>query len=82
LELRALHASPDVAEIVGQWRDWLAHEKRQAPASVKAYQADLARFLAFCAEHLGVPPSLERLVTLSTTDFRAWLAARHRNGLA
>ena len=40
------------------------------------------RFLGFCAEHLGGPPTLDELTGLSAADFRAWLAWRHRQGLA
>ena len=64
------------------WLDWLAHQKRQSPATVKAYRTDLHGFARFCAEHLGEPPALDRLLELSASDFRAWLAARHRRGLA
>jgi integrase/recombinase XerC len=68
--------------MVAEWRDWLAHEKRKAPASVKAYQTDLAAFVGFLSLHLGEPPGLERLLDLKANDFRAWLAARHQRGLA
>jgi integrase/recombinase XerC len=64
------------------WLDWLAHQRRQSPATVKAYRTDLYGFVAFCAEHLGEPPDLDGLLALGTLDFRAWLAARHRRGLA
>ncbi len=78
----ALSLNAEVGRIASQWCDWLAHEKRQAAASVKAYQIDLLGFLGFCAEHLGGTPTLDQLTTLGTADFRAWLAARHRRGLA
>lgn len=78
----AVWAHPEVAAVVGAWLDWLAHQKRQAPASVKAYRTDLWEFLGFCAEHQGEPPGLDRLLALVAADFRAWLAARHRRGLA
>ncbi len=73
---------PELLARVREWRAWLLHEKRQATASVKAYEGDLHAFLAFCAEHLGEPPALEALVRLTAGDFRAWLAARHRAGAA
>jgi hypothetical protein len=44
---------PELRTRVLEWQTWLRHEKRQAAASVKAYQGDLLAFLAFCAEHLG-----------------------------
>jgi integrase/recombinase XerC len=75
-------ARAEVGALAAEWCSWLAHEKRRAAASVKAYQTDLIGFLKFCADHLGGPPDLEQLLGLSTTDFRAWLAWRHRQGLA
>jgi integrase/recombinase XerC len=73
---------PEVAALAAAWLDWLAHEKRQASATVKAYRTDLDGFLAFCAEHLGEPPGPAGLAGLRPADFRAWLAERHRQGLA
>jgi integrase/recombinase XerC len=75
-------ATAEVGAIAAAWRAWLAHQKRQAPASVKAYQTDLAGFLAFCAEHRGDPPTLDELTGLTAADFRSWLAWRHREGRA
>ena len=75
-------AHPQVAELVEAWLDWLAHQKRHSPATVKAYRTDLSGFLQFCAGHLGDAPDLEGLLALKAADFRAWLAAQHRRGLA
>jgi len=75
-------AGPGVGEVAAAWCDWLAHEKRQAALTVKAYQTDLLGFLAFCCDHLGGAPGLDQLGTLAAADFRAWLASRHRRGLA
>jgi integrase/recombinase XerC len=80
--LRSPVLHPEVAALAAAWLDWLAHEKRQASATVKAYRADLDGFLGFCAEHLGEPPGPARLTGLRAADFRAWLAERHRKGLA
>ena len=75
-------AHPEVADLARAWLDWLAHQRRQSPATVKAYRTDLYGFVGFCAEHQGEPPALDGLLDLSAGDFRAWLAARHRRGLA
>jgi integrase/recombinase XerC len=75
-------AHPEVADVARAWLDWLAHQKRQSPATVKAYRTDLYGFVGFCAEHFGEAPALDRLLDLAAADFRAWLAARHRRGLA
>jgi integrase/recombinase XerC len=75
-------AHPQVAELVGAWLDWLTHQKRHSPATVKAYRTDMSGFLQFCAGHLGDVPDLDTLLALIAADFRAWLAAQHRRGLA
>ena len=82
MQVDALSIDPEVAAIVQAWCDWLAHEKRQAELTVKGYRTDLFGFLGFCGEHLGGAPSLDQLANLKTIDFRAWLAARHREGVA
>jgi integrase/recombinase XerC len=82
LQANALSIDPEVAAMTTAWCDWLAHEKRQADLTVKGYQSDFMGFLAFLADHLGGTPSLHQLIDLKTTDFRAWLAARHRDGVA
>jgi integrase/recombinase XerC len=75
-------AGPGVGEMAAAWSDWLAHEKRQAALTVKAYRTDLRDFLAFCCDHLGGPPGLDQLARLAAADLRAWLAWRQRKGLA
>lgn len=77
-----LAAQPDVAKAVGDWRDWLAAEKRMSPHTVSNYGRDVAAFLAFVAGHLGFPPGLGDLAALEPRDFRAWLSARNQEGLA
>ncbi len=67
---------------VGEWRDWLAHERRASPHTLDAYQRDLAAFLDFVSAHLGGLPSLADLATLEVRDFRSWLARRAAQGLA
>lgn len=64
------------------WLDWLAGERRAAALTVAAYGADLAGFLGFLTRHLGAEPDLAALAALHPADIRAWLAARHADGLA
>jgi integrase/recombinase XerC len=71
----------DLADLVADWRRWMATERRLAAATVAAYGADLGDFLAFVAEHEGAPATAERLTALEVRDFRAFLAARSRRGI-
>ncbi len=64
------------------WLDWLAGERRAAALTVVAYGADVAGFLGFLSRHLGGEPDLAALAALRPADIRAWLAARHADGLA
>ncbi len=76
------HAAPDLSAAVEDWLSWMRHERRASDHTLAAYSQDLSGFLAFLAEHLGELPTLEALARLSTTDFRAWLAVRFRDGRA
>ena len=80
MQADALSIDPEVATVAKSWLNRLAHEKRQADLTVKAYRTDLFAFLGFLAEHLGATPTLDQLTSLATQDFRAWLASRHREG--
>ncbi len=75
-------AAPDVAAAAEAWRTWLADEKRSAAPTLEAYRHDLQDFLAFIGQHRGEAASLRVLASLGHNDFRAWLAARNRQGLA
>ena len=75
-------AAPDLAAAMEDWLSWLRHERRASEHTVAAYGRDAASFLAFLAEHRGELPALAALAGLSPADFRAWLAARVRDGLA
>ncbi|MBB4267885.1 tyrosine recombinase XerC [Roseospira visakhapatnamensis] len=77
-----LLADEGLTEAVGRWRAWLWGERRASPHTVDAYGRDLAGFLAVLAEHLGGPPTIADLATLTPADFRAWLARRTADGLS
>jgi integrase/recombinase XerC len=77
----AFLAAADLLEQIGDWRAWLAGEKRASPHSLAAYERDLAAFLAFLAEHQGAAASLTALTRLDRNDLRAWLAHRAGRGL-
>ena len=73
-------AAPDLAEAVERWRRHLAGERRLAANTVEAYGRDVGQFLAFLAAHLGGAPKLADVADLSTTDIRAFMAARRNDG--
>ena len=60
----------------------LSGERRLSPKTLDAYQRDLSGFLGFIGEHLGEAVTLNSLQMLGARDFRAFMAARRRDGLA
>lgn len=60
--------------------DHLAGERRMSPRTVEAYGRDLAQLDDFLIAHLGNRPSLTDLGDLRPADWRAFLAARRREG--
>ncbi len=64
------------------WQDWLRHERRASPNTLRAYGDDVSRFLAFQRGHLGMAVNEKQLATLKTSDIRAFIAARRGEGLS
>jgi integrase/recombinase XerC len=64
------------------WQNWLAHERRASPNTLRAYGDDVSRFLAFQHGHLGVAVHEKQLAALKTADIRAFIAARRGEGLS
>src|SRR5580704_17878290 len=63
------------------WQNWLKHERRASPNTLRAYGDDVSRFLAFQQDHLGGAVNEKQLATLKTADIRAFVAARRGQGL-
>ncbi|MGC9419464.1 MAG: tyrosine recombinase XerC [Rhodovulum sp.] len=64
--------------------DWLAEERAlnaTADATLRAYGADVTRFLAFLAEYDGAPAGPARLAAIELRDMRAWMAHERGRGL-
>ncbi len=80
-KLSGIAGDEAVVAAVEAWRAWLANERRASAHTLAAYGRDLRAFLDFLAVHLGAPPTLADLDTLSLGDFRAFLAARAGAGL-
>lgn len=74
-------AAPDLQNALGQWLSWLSHERRVADLTREAYARDVAQFLSFLIRHQGELPRLASLGALTRGDFRAWMAARHAEGI-
>ncbi len=75
-------AAPDVTAEIGRWLGYLGAERRMSPKTLEAYARDVGQFLEFLGRHLGGPPSLKTLATLSPADVRAFMAARRSEGLS
>ncbi|GAB3439542.1 tyrosine recombinase XerC [Insolitispirillum peregrinum] len=82
LPLILFSCAPDLEALIGDWRAWLAAEKRSSKHTLDAYSRDLAAFLRFLTDHLGERPTLARMADLEAADFRAYLAVRTQEGLS
>ncbi len=63
-----------------QWLQYLGAERGYSGHTLVSYGHDLQTFLAFMQEYQGEPPDMAMLAALTLKDFRAWLAARQREG--
>jgi integrase/recombinase XerC len=81
IPLARFAAAGDLASAISDWQSWLEDERRASRHTALGYGRDLAGFLDFLREHLGAVPSLAALEALGPADFRAYLAARARDGI-
>ena len=68
--------------LAARWHDHLLRERRRSVHTVRAYGATAHRLIDFLEGHLGGAVEPAALLTLSTADLRAFLAARRAQGLA
>ncbi len=73
-------AQADLQDAIARWQRWLSTEKGASPATIRAYNTDLAEFLAFMADYRERKPGLNDLGNISLMEFRAWLSARAMEG--
>jgi integrase/recombinase XerC len=74
-------AAPDLVAAGARWQQHIGGERRLAAKTLEAYRRDVDQFLSFLTVHLGGPPKLADLTALSTTDLRAFMAARRNHGV-
>ncbi|HUG60975.1 MAG TPA: tyrosine recombinase XerC, partial [Methylomirabilota bacterium] len=72
--------APDLAAAVADWRRSLSAIRRMSAKTVEAYGRDAEQFARFLTAHRGGPPGVSDLRDLKPADFRAFLAARRRDG--
>ena len=85
----ALHTAPpaptgagaDVLEALAGWFACLYAERRLSLHTLDAYRRDSCYFFDFLQRHLARTIHLEDLQQLRSADFRAFLAARRRDGV-
>ena len=65
-----------VRQAVEAWLAYLSTERQLAAKTSEAYERDIRQFLIFLARHSNRPPDMNRLLSLSARDVRAFLAAR------
>jgi integrase/recombinase XerC len=69
--------SPATAlEALAAWLDYLTHERRASPRTVRAYGDGVGAYLAFLARHRGEALTLAAMADISAGDARAYLAFR------
>ena len=77
----ALSFAPDATGVAQRWLASLGSERRMSSKTIEAYARDIGQFAAFMADHLGGPPTVDDLATLTISDFRAFLARRRMHGV-
>jgi integrase/recombinase XerC len=67
--------------LAARWSNYLAHDRRRSPHTVRAYVATAHRFIAFLGRHRGEPVGHASLFEIPASEMRAYLAARRGEGL-
>lgn len=68
-----------LCNILKEYHDYMLHQRRLSPNTVKGYQQDLMHFLQFLHHHIGEVIAYHHLENLNLRDCRAWLASRHEH---
>lgn len=73
------------ADLEGTIADWLVHlseDRDYTDKTLEAYSRDLAQFSGFLRGRLGHPACLGDMPRLTVKDFRAFMTARRKEGIA
>ncbi|QFY61607.1 tyrosine recombinase XerC [Rhizobium grahamii] len=73
-------ADPQLMAERTAWLASLANERRLSEHTLDAYECDTRQFLTFLTGHLAGPATLKDIHALRPADFRAFLAARRKEG--
>ncbi len=71
----------DASVIARYWQQSLKSERRMAAKTLEAYARDIGQFGCFLKDHLGGPAGISDLTTLTTSDFRSFMAMRRKTGV-
>ena len=72
--------APDAAAVAGDYLAHLQGGRRASGKTIEAYGRDIAQFGKFLQGYLGKAAGLDELAALRPVDFRAFLAARRKEG--
>ncbi|MBC7739212.1 MAG: tyrosine recombinase XerC [Candidatus Saccharibacteria bacterium] len=78
----AVMISPALRDAMARWLDHLRALDGASANTIKAYAADVTRFLTFLSQHHGETEGAAVLQNLPQTDLRAWMAAERARGVS
>ena len=76
------HDASPLNQQLFNWLQWLKLTKRFSFHTLAAYEGDLRKFLTFMQKYKGETLTEQALIDCKVTDFRSWLADRHREGFS
>ena len=79
-------AEPTLSEhparaLAARWHEFLSHDRRRSPHTVRAYVATAHRFVDFIGQYRGEEIGRFGLLNIAAADLRAFLAERRAGGL-
>ncbi len=72
--------TPDLAKRLGEWQDYLKHEKHVSPHTMRAYCGDVSHFIRFLNNNHSKEISLDNLSETGIRDFRSWMSRKALDG--